>query len=193
MIKFLVYINYLRFWPHFLFFKLSKNKRKINDDVLAYQKQYEIKGSPSYLFMYFIFMNKGFRNLFYYRIGDLKYIISWLGRGMDNFHLSKHTDVAGGILLFHPFGTLMDCESIGKGCRITHNVSATVKDGKRAVVGENVELNPCCILIGGVHIGNNCVIGPGATIFKDVPDNCVVVGNPAMILKKDGVIVKQPM
>lgn len=191
MIKFLTYLNALRFWPHLLVFLLGKNEKMI-DDLEAYSKHYQKNGSKAYRFLYFIFMNKGFRNLFYFRMGKASLLISWLGKGYDNFHISKKANVAGGILLFHPFGTLMDCVSIGKGCRITHNVSAAVKEeGKGAVVGENVELNPCCILVGNVHVGNNCIIGPGAVIHKDVPDNCVVVGNPAMILKKDGVVVRQ--
>lgn len=40
------------------------------------------------------------------------------------------------------------------------------------------------MIIPGVKIGNNVVVGAGAVVTKDVPDNCVVVGNPARILKR---------
>jgi len=35
-----------------------------------------------------------------------------------------------------------------------------------------------------VTIGENSVVGAGSVVTKDVPDNCVVVGNPAKIIKK---------
>lgn len=39
------------------------------------------------------------------------------------------------------------------------------------------------VIIGNVHIGNNVIIGAGSVVVKDVPDNAVVVGNPARIIK----------
>ena len=38
-------------------------------------------------------------------------------------------------------------------------------------------------IIGDITIGNNVTIGAGAVVVKDVPDNAVVVGNPARIIK----------
>ena len=38
---------------------------------------------------------------------------------------------------------------------------------------------------GGVKIGNNVIIGAGSVVVKDVPDNCVVAGNPAKIIKNN--------
>jgi serine O-acetyltransferase len=37
--------------------------------------------------------------------------------------------------------------------------------------------------LGPVKIGNNVTIGAGAVVVKDIPDNCVVAGNPAKIIK----------
>jgi acetyltransferase-like isoleucine patch superfamily enzyme len=48
---------------------------------------------------------------------------------------------------------------------------------KGSVIGSNVTLFP-------VTIGENSVIGAGAVVVRDVPDNCTVVGNPAEIIKK---------
>ena len=49
------------------------------------------------------------------------------------------------------------------------------------------------VVLGGVHIGNNVKIGAGAVVTKDIPDNCTVVGNPARIVKKDGLKVDIPL
>lgn len=39
-------------------------------------------------------------------------------------------------------------------------------------------------IIGGVHIGDNVMVGAGSVVVKDIPDNCVVAGNPAKIIKQ---------
>ena len=48
---------------------------------------------------------------------------------------------------------------------------------KGASIGSNATLMP-------VTIGENSIVGAGAVVTKDVPDNCVVAGNPAEIIKK---------
>ena len=40
------------------------------------------------------------------------------------------------------------------------------------------------IILPGVTIGVNSVVGAGSVVTKDVDDNCVVAGNPAQIIKK---------
>jgi acetyltransferase-like isoleucine patch superfamily enzyme len=42
---------------------------------------------------------------------------------------------------------------------------------------------PGCIILAGVTIGENSVIGAGSVVVKDVPPYCVVGGSPAIILK----------
>ena len=39
-------------------------------------------------------------------------------------------------------------------------------------------------MIGPVHIGNNVTVAAGAVVVKDVPDNCMVAGVPAKIIKQ---------
>lgn len=50
-------------------------------------------------------------------------------------------------------------------------------------IGDNVVVYAGAKIIGGVHIGNNVIIGANAVVTKDVPDNCVVAGVPARIIK----------
>lgn len=39
------------------------------------------------------------------------------------------------------------------------------------------------VIIGGVNVGNNVIVGAGSVVVKDIPDNCVVAGNPARIIR----------
>lgn len=49
---------------------------------------------------------------------------------------------------------------------------------KNAWIGANATILP------GVTIGENSVVGAASVVTKDVPDNVVVVGNPAKVIKK---------
>ena len=50
---------------------------------------------------------------------------------------------------------------------------------KGAIIGSNATLLP-------VAIGENAEVGAGSVVTRDVPDNCIVAGNPAVIIKKKG-------
>ncbi|CRK82236.1 maltose O-acetyltransferase [Neobacillus massiliamazoniensis] len=55
--------------------------------------------------------------------------------------------------------------------------------GKQVTIGDNVWIGGRAVINPGVKIGNNVVVASGAVITKDVPDNVVVGGNPARIIK----------
>lgn len=51
-------------------------------------------------------------------------------------------------------------------------------------VGDNVWFGSDCTVVPGVTIGSNVVVAAGSVIVHDVPDNCVVAGNPAKVVKQ---------
>lgn len=56
--------------------------------------------------------------------------------------------------------------------------------GKPVTIGDNVWIGGGAIINPGVTIGDNVVFASGAVVTKDVPDNVVVGGNPAKIIKQ---------
>lgn len=60
-------------------------------------------------------------------------------------------------------------------------------DIQPVLVGENVFIGCNALILKGVKIGDNSVIGAGSVVVRDVPANCVVAGNPAKIIKTLGV------
>jgi len=50
-------------------------------------------------------------------------------------------------------------------------------------IGEGAHFGAGAVVIPGIKIGKWSVIGAGAVVIKDIPDNAVVVGNPARIIK----------
>lgn len=53
------------------------------------------------------------------------------------------------------------------------------------IIGDNVVIGTHAQIVGNVRIGNNSIVGAGAIVTHDVPDNVVVVGNPAKILRSN--------
>lgn len=55
--------------------------------------------------------------------------------------------------------------------------------GKPIVIGDNVWIGGGAIILPNLNIGNNVVIAAGSVVTKNIPDNVVVGGNPAKIIK----------
>jgi len=55
---------------------------------------------------------------------------------------------------------------------------------KPILIKSGAWINPGCIITSGVTIGKNSILSIGSVVTQDVPDNCVVAGNPARIVKK---------
>lgn len=55
------------------------------------------------------------------------------------------------------------------------------------VIGNDVWIGDRVVILPGVHIGNGCVIGAGAVVTKDIPDNAIAAGVPARVIRfRDG-------
>ena len=55
--------------------------------------------------------------------------------------------------------------------------------GSSVHIGNNVWFGGNCVVLPGVHIGDNVVVGAGSVVVKDIPDNALVVGNPARVVR----------
>jgi serine O-acetyltransferase len=68
------------------------------------------------------------------------------------------------------------------------------KKKRHPTIGDNVVIGAGSIVLGPIKIGNNVRIGAGAVVIKDIPDDCIVVGNPGRIVTQKGKkIQKAPL
>jgi galactoside O-acetyltransferase len=59
-----------------------------------------------------------------------------------------------------------------------------IQRNKQIHIGKNVWLGAGAIILPGVTIGDNSIVGAGSVVTKDVPANVIVVGNPARVLRQ---------
>lgn len=85
--------------------------------------------------------------------------------------------------IVHGVSTAIGADSIGKNCCIYQNVTVGSSKVGRPTILDNVTIYAGATIIGKIIIGNNVVIGANATVFKDVPDNCVVYPPLSSIVK----------
>lgn len=107
-------------------------------------------------------------------------------------HIHKNARISYGAKLdkTNPKGVYVGEESyIASGAIIfTHDYSRSIHQethiGKRCFIGANA------IIMCGITIGDEVIVGSGAIVTKDVPSNCIVVGNPARVIK-EGIHTKK--
>ena len=112
-------------------------------------------------------------------------------RLMHKTQLYIYPNVCGpGLSIPHLGYLLISAQAeIGKNCTIrpgtliASNLGSTNTKLRKVVVGDDVEFSAGCKILCK-KIGNNVSVGPNAVVSKNVPDNSIVMGNPAEIVPK---------
>ena len=87
---------------------------------------------------------------------------------------------------------------IGDNCQLAPNVSiytaghpvhpdsrnSLYEYGIGVTTGDNVWIGGNTVILPGVHIGSNTVIGAGSVVTKDIPDWVIAAGNPCRVIRK---------
>lgn len=91
--------------------------------------------------------------------------------------------------------TIEDNVNIGSGCIITDTDSHPIDYDERVannkeatnkapiLVREGAFIGARSIILKGVTIGKHSIVGAGSVVSKPVPDNCIVAGNPAKVIR----------
>lgn len=108
-----------------------------------------------------------------------------------NCHISPYVLID---LLYPQLVTIEDNVTVGSNTLIFAHANPTTnlflkKNGyprkiEPVIIRSGAILFPGCIITAGVTIGKNSLISAGSVVFEDVPDSCVVLGNPARVVKK---------
>lgn len=188
-------VNYVRFTPAIIAYSASKNKQIIKKDVERWVDIQKINhfGFTNTGYLVWLLLNtKEFRNLFFNRINNplLRKILEVLYPKLDSLYIATK-NIGSGFFISHGFSTIILANKIGDNCWINQQVTVGTKNGVPTppTIGNNVRIGAGAIVIGNITIGDNSFVGAGSVVTKDVPPNCVVAGNPARIIKQNGVRV----
>lgn len=135
----------------------------------------------------------------------LKYFPRFAGKYDFNEILrASGIKVGEGTIFYDPNSMSIDRQrpwmlKIGSYCKITKGTVILTHDYSRSVlrraygpiigeagetvIGDNVFIGMNSIILMGTKIGNNVIVGAGSVVSGTVPDNCVVAGNPARVIR----------
>lgn len=183
--KTLYFFGQLLFLPHVLLFLFSNAKTIIIQDLYARKKVVNKGIQLGYDLTFELLTNRYFRTLFYFRThGFFSKLLRIVYPKHPSFKIDVHTKIGGGLKLAHPYATIINAKKVGNNVYINHLVTIGEKDGEKPSIGNNVQIHAHAIIIGNIIIGDNAIIGAGAVVVKDVPENAVVAGNPAKIINQ---------
>jgi len=97
---------------------------------------------------------------------------------LDSSIISNGVKIGDGCIIYYHSMVTHDCR-IGDFVEISPG--ATILG--RCQLGSFIQIGANATVLPDINIGNNVIVGAGSIVTKDVPDNCLVVGAPAMVKK----------
>lgn len=152
-----------------------------------------------------VFLYPSFRAMLHYRVAHKLYLSGhyflarWISqRAVRKTGIEIHpgAKIGKGFFIDHGNGVIIgETAEIGNNVTLYQGVTlgGTGKEqGKRhPTIGNNVMISAGARVLGSFTVGDNCKIGAGSVVLKEVPPNCTVVGVPGRIVKRNNVRLPQ--
>lgn len=108
----------------------------------------------------------------------------WIVRGVEKFKLGKKTDIGSFTYINASEGVeISDEVQVGSHCSI-YSVSTIDNKQGRVILKKNCKIGSHSIIMPGITVGKNSVVGAFSFVNKNIPDNVVAYGIPVKIIKK---------
>jgi acetyltransferase-like isoleucine patch superfamily enzyme len=108
---------------------------------------------------------------------------NWVVQHKDNLELGYKTDIGAFTYINAKYGVIIeDYVQIGSHCSIYSISTIDNKEG-RVKLKKNCKIGSHSLVMPGVTVGENAVVGAMSFVNCDIPDNCVAVGVPAKVIK----------
>jgi acetyltransferase-like isoleucine patch superfamily enzyme len=111
---------------------------------------------------------------------------NWVVQHKDNLDLGYKTDIGAFTYINAKHGVIIeDFVQIGSHCSL---YSVSTIDGKegRIHLRRNCRVGSHCVVMPGVSIGENSIVGACSFVHTDIPDNVVAYGVPARVMRRLG-------
>jgi acetyltransferase-like isoleucine patch superfamily enzyme len=108
----------------------------------------------------------------------------WLVQHIKNFELGDKTDIGAFTYINAKYGVSIETGAqIGSHCSIYSISTINNKKGK-VVLKKNCKIGSHSVIMPGVTIGENSIVGALSFVNKNIPSNVVAYGIPVKIIKK---------
>jgi len=109
---------------------------------------------------------------------------NWMIQHKENFKLGYKTDIGAFTYINAKYGvTIEDYVEIGSHCSI-YSVSTIDKKNGQVILKKKCKVGSHCVLMPGVTIGENSIVGAFSFVNIDIPDNVIAMGIPVKIIKE---------
>ncbi len=107
----------------------------------------------------------------------------WIIQHVDNFHLGHKTDIGAFTYINAQEGVeIEDYVQIGAHCAI-YSVSTIDNKKGKIVLKRNCRVGSHCVVMPGVTIGENSIIGACSFVNRDIPANVIAAGSPVKVIR----------
>ena len=109
---------------------------------------------------------------------------NWLVQHKDKLKLGYKTDIGAFTYINAKNGVIIeDYVQIGSHCSIYSVSTIDNKEGE-VILKKNCRIGSHSVIMPGVTVGENSIIGAFSFVNKDIPDNTIAVGVPAKVIKE---------
>jgi serine O-acetyltransferase len=117
-------------------------------------------------------------------LGLLYFYLFGYVRTRLQIELPRTTAIDAGLRIDHFGSLIVNCQLIaGKNLTLTHGVVIGQTDTGIPCFGDGVTIGVGAKIIGGLTLGDNVQVGAGAVVTKSFPDNAIIAGVPARLLR----------
>jgi len=109
---------------------------------------------------------------------------NWMVQHKEGLKLGKRTDIGAFTYINAKYGLeIEDDVQIGSHCSIYTESTIDNKQGK-ILLKRNCRIGSHSVIMPGVTVGENSIVGAFTFVNKDIPDNVIALGVPAKVLRK---------
>jgi acetyltransferase-like isoleucine patch superfamily enzyme len=109
---------------------------------------------------------------------------NWMCQYPENFKLGVNTDIGAFTYINAKYGVeIQENVQVGSHCSIYSWSTIDAKKGK-VTIKKDAKIGSHSVIMPGVTIGENAVIGACSFVSKDVPDNTLAVGVPTKVIRQ---------
>jgi serine O-acetyltransferase len=142
-----------------------------------------------------ILMSPGLHAVLLYRLANWCYyhgmrpvavLISYVNSVVTGSQISPAARIGRGLMVYHPHGMVVGATSIiGAHCTLAHvnMIGQKLGGGDRPIIGDYFHAGTGAKVLGAIKIGNNVTVGANAVVLDPLPDDVIVAGIPARIIK----------